>query len=535
MVIETLTSIGIESAAPSLLLEHVEQSIDGTVDAAALFARLTGNGTHSGCILLESGEQGPRYAERSIGVVASALMVRAKGRRAEIVALDGVGGTLLPRVLERLPRGVEVIAAPGERLECLLPVRREVPASFEERLCSSLHTAVLRAALPEDSTDEGRPTPPWGLYGAFSYDFVQHFEELPAATADPLDEPDYIFYLPSQLFVVDHRRGTTCFACLTTTSENATDAAACRLAAMRRASLPIQAAPSPAVRFGELVSDTSFDQYCAAVEQVKRAVARGDIYQAVIGRMLSAPFEGDPFAVYRTLKRCNPSPFLFYLRDDRGVLLGASPELAVRVGREDSRRTVEIRPIAGTRPRGLREGRVDAELDARLEVSLKIDTKELAEHVMLIDLARNDVAAVSLPGTTRVEAALEVEKYSHVQHLVSRVRGELRGDFDALDVYVATMNMGTLTGAPKLQAMRLIAELETAARGFFGGAVGFLTSRGELETAIVIRALRVLDGKVFLRAGAGIVADSVADSEWLETQRKMEACIQALREASDGD
>ncbi len=194
---------------------------------------------------------------------------------------------------------------------------------------------------------------------------------------------------------------------------------------------------------------------------------------------------------------------------------------------------MEIKPIAGTKPRGRVDGRIDADLDARFEVALKVDPKELAEHTMLIDLARNDVCSVSKPGTTQLLASFAVEKYSHVQHLVSHIRGELRDDLDAFDAYVATMNMGTLTGAPKPEAMRIIAELERSARGFFGGAVGFINAAGEMETTIVIRAMRVTDGRVYIRAGAGIVADSVPENEWDETERKAAACLQALKEAGD--
>ncbi|MCO6436212.1 MAG: chorismate-binding protein [Phycisphaerae bacterium] len=520
--------------ARDFAVELAVQTAPGCADAATLFARLTNGGTQPGCVLLESGEQGPRYADRSIGVIRSALMVCGRGNMVEIAALENMGRQLLVRVKARLPRSLVLVDECDTSLTFQLPESVSRPASFEERLRSCLHVDVLRAFLP--GVEQGPPADlPYGLFGVFAYDFVRHLEDIPPAASDPLSEPDYVFFLPSRFFIVDHLRKTTTHA-----SVAGGDGEAVPVVEGQGLESPLESArtesqcPTGAATLGEFTSDTSHERFVAMVEEVKASIARGDVFQAVVGRMLSAPFEGDAFPVYRALKECNPSPFMFYVRDEFGVLLGASPELAVRVAGDGEKRTVELRPIAGTRPRGLRDGSIDPELDSRLEIALKIDTKELAEHTMLVDLARNDVASVCRPGTTRVEAALEIEKYSHVQHLVSRIRGELRDEFDALDAYVSTMNMGTLTGAPKPQAMRLIAELESSARGFFGGAVGFLSISGELETAIIIRAMRVLDGHVYLRAGAGIVADSIAQNEWLETERKLDACIKALKEASHG-
>ena len=249
--------------------------------------------------------------------------------------------------------------------------------------------------------------------------------------------------------------------------------------------------------------------------------------------MRSADFSGDAFAVYQQLKAVNPSPYSFFMRDHQGVLLGCSPELALRVTGDDKKgRTVEIDPIAGTKPRGLFADGVDIHKDSRYEIALKLDEKELAEHVMLIDLARNDIASIAKPGTTIVKRALFIEKYSHVQHLVSEVMGALREDIDALTAYIATMNMGTLTGAPKPMAQQIIAAHEANGRGYFGGGFGVITFSGEMETAIVIRSLRFKRGKVYARAAAGIVADSVPESEYEETLHKMRATLQVLKEVS---
>jgi anthranilate synthase component 1 len=223
---------------------------------------------------------------------------------------------------------------------------------------------------------------------------------------------------------------------------------------------------------------------------------------------------------------------MFLVNGSQGVLFGASPEIAVKVGGEPRR--VVIRPIAGTRPRARRsDGSIDAELDARLEAELHLDEKELAEHMMLVDLARNDVARVAKPGSRVLDELLKVERYSHVMHLVSQVGGVLRDDLDALGAYVATMSMGTLVGAPKLKAAELLRGVEHARRGAYGGAVGFLTHDSRLDTAIVIRSATVRDGLATVRAGAGVVYDSCPSSEATETRRKAEVVLQAIRQAGE--
>jgi anthranilate synthase component 1 len=236
---------------------------------------------------------------------------------------------------------------------------------------------------------------------------------------------------------------------------------------------------------------------------------------------------GDPFAAYRALRTLNPSPYMFYLCHDNFALFGASPESSVKV--DGKTRRVEISPIAGTRRRGLRDdGSLDADLDGRIEAELRLDEKENAEHMMLVDLARNDVARVSKPGTRHVADLLRTERYSHVMHLVSRVCGELSDGLDALHAYQASMNMGTLTGAPKIKAMQLLRHYEGGRRGHYGGAVGYLRGDGSFDTAIVIRAALVQNGAAHIRAGAGIVHDSAPLLEADETRRKAEAVLRAI-------
>jgi anthranilate synthase component 1 len=267
------------------------------------------------------------------------------------------------------------------------------------------------------------------------------------------------------------------------------------------------------------------------VELMREHIGRGDVFQGVLSRALTMRSAAAPLAVYRALRAINPSPYLFYLDLPDGALLGASPETFLRVEGGE----VEVRPIAGTAPRGFDDGgRVDRDLDDRLALRLLLDEKEQAEHAMLLDLARNDVARVSAPGTTRVVQQFGIERYSHVQHLVSRVRGRLRPGCDALHAYRAAANMGTLTGAPKPRAMELIRAMEPSARGFYGGACGYLLQDGTLDSCIVIRSLRQRGGEYRTRAGAGVVAGSDPRRELAETEAKAMAAREAVAMAEGG-
>jgi anthranilate synthase component 1 len=225
---------------------------------------------------------------------------------------------------------------------------------------------------------------------------------------------------------------------------------------------------------------------------------------------------------------------MFYINTKTTTLMGASPELNLRVS-GTRERIVEIRPIAGTKPRGRKDGKIDPDTDIRYEAELKLDRKELAEHMMLVDLARNDIARVSEPGSRVVNEMLITERYESVMHLVSNVKGKLRGDLDALSAYLATMNMGTLTGAPKIEAMKIIRQLERNKRGYYGGAVMYLTVDGQFDSCITIRSLQVRDHQAYIRAGAGIVHDSVPDTEFDETQHKANSCLKAIRMASENN
>jgi anthranilate synthase component 1 len=371
-----------------------------------------------------------------------------------------------------------------------------------------------------------------GLLGALSYDFIDQFEKLPANEDDLLENPDYELYFADNIFLMDHQhnQGYIVVNVMVTNGDREAAISEAQEVFDYYSNIARFDTPAPAAYTGPLAepaTDTEQPEYEEMVRKAKAHILDGDIFQVVLSRTKVVPCPQEPLDVYKRLRELNPSPYMFYLNTPNTTLLGSSPELNLRVSGTEQR-TVEIRPIAGTKPRGRIGGQIDADTDFRYEAELKIDRKELAEHMMLVDLARNDIARVAEPGSRVVTELLIAEKYESVQHLVSNVRGTLASNLDALSAYLATMNMGTLTGAPKIEAMKIIRRLEKTKRGYYGGAVMYLTVDGQFDSCITIRSLQVKDHKAYIRVGAGIVHDSVPKTEFEETEHKAGSCMRAL-------
>jgi anthranilate synthase component 1 len=374
-----------------------------------------------------------------------------------------------------------------------------------------------------------------GAVGYLGYDLVRFFERLPDTESDELCLPDLHLIVTDTLIVFDqvrHRLLLYANASVPpgTDLDAAYDEAIGRLDAVEaqvRAPLP----PSPASSAqptDKLASNMGRDQFELAVRQAKEYIAAGDIFQVVLSQRLTRPTSADPFSIYRALRRLNPSPYMFFLDlggDPPINLIGSSPEMLVRL----QGRTAEVRPIAGTRPRGQDEAE-----DQALEADLLADPKERAEHVMLVDLGRNDLGRVCEFGTVNVPDLLTIERYSHVIHLVSSVAGRLRDDMDAYDLLRATFPAGTVSGAPKVRAMEIIEELEGTRRGPYAGAVGYFGFNGNMDTCITIRTILMQGNVAHLQAGAGIVADSDPTREWEETGHKARALGLAIEMAEQG-
>ncbi len=367
-----------------------------------------------------------------------------------------------------------------------------------------------------------------GAVGYVGYDAVRYLERLPEKAADDLGLPDVLAIFPSKLIVFDHLKQRAAVVGVVRGGSRKEGVEACEeLLDLLGSSSQAYSPWLPEVPEDPGLPESSFPPggLARAVAEAKEYVYSGDVFQVVLAQRFSRPVRADPFDVYRVLRLVNPSPYMFYLSFPGGIrLAGSSPEPLVRVeGRE-----VLTRPIAGTRPRGRGE-----EEDRALEAELLADPKERAEHVMLVDLARNDLGRVCRPGSVRVSEFMTVERYSHVMHIVSTVRGELAPGLDAFDALMACFPAGTVSGAPKVRAMEIIEELEPVRRGPYAGAVGYADFSGNLDTCITIRTVVFAGGRAHVQAGAGIVADSVPEREEEETRNKARALLAAL-EAAEG-
>ncbi|MDQ1696854.1 MAG: anthranilate synthase component [Frankiaceae bacterium] len=406
------------------------------------------------------------------------------------------------------------------------------PEDHPEDPLEALRDAVARLHTPR--TSDEMPPLTGGLVGYLGYDAVRRMERLPSIAADDLGMPELQFLLATDVAVLDHSDGSILLIAnvirrLTPHADDAPERAyadaVARLDAME-ADLAKSAESSVATVDRSVqpsfVSQTSRADYMSAVETAKEHIRAGDAFQIVVSQRFETEVTADPLDVYRVLRASNPSPYMYLLRFEDFDVVGSSPEVLVRV---DGRRAL-MHPIAGTRPRG-----GTPEDDAQLAADLLADPKERAEHVMLVDLGRNDLGRVCEPGTVEVVDLLKVERYSHVMHLVSTVVGEVRPDLDALDVLCACFPAGTLSGAPKVRAMEIIEELEPTRRGLYGGIVGYLDVGGDMDTAIAIRTVAIRAGRAFVQAGAGIVADSDPAFEDAECRSKAAAVLGAIAAA----
>lgn len=532
-------------------IEQVGHYIDNPL---AAFAHLCGN--KSNALLLESAEIDSKDDLQSLLMVDAALRMECRGNRVEVKALTGNGASVLPLFACHAPEGLHVTERTDTSVT-LLCDDADSELDEDSRLKAASVMDALRIVINKVTPIRQHPHAVF-LGGVFAYDMLAGFEKLPDVAEGENDCPDFVFYLAETLITVDHQtRETHLIGSVFSGDEVAQQyfAIAQRLEAIHQQLHDMPAQPvlvnknaasqsaqsgqtlsaTASVQNGQTLSsldasvDISDEQFCTHVLDLKQHILAGDIFQVVPSRTFSLPCPS-PLLAYAKLKESNPSPYMFYMQDAAFSIFGASPESALKYESESNQ--VEIYPIAGTRPRGKRpDGTIDRDLDSRIELNLREDTKEKSEHIMLVDLARNDVAKVSRPGTRYVKDLLKVDRYSHVMHLVSRVVGQLRDDLDALHAYQACMNMGTLVGAPKVSAATLIREVEQKRRGSYGGAVGYLNGQGDMDTCIVIRSAFVKNGTAYIQAGAGVVYDSVPQAEADETRAKAQAVIGAVKAA----
>jgi anthranilate synthase component 1 len=449
----------------------------------------------SDCFLLESVEGGAVRGRYSIIGIEPDMVFRAFGAKAEI--------NTDPKAARN---AFQPMAEPA--LDAIRRVIRE----------SRIH---LPPSLPPMAA---------GVFGYLGYDMVRQMEALGAPNPDPLGLPDAILYRPTTIVVFDAVKDelTIVSAVRPTRGLSASQAHA---RAVDRLMAVVDALDAPLDKSADatsadtdvaVVSNTPPERYLDMVRTAKEYIAAGDIFQVVLSQRFEAPFDLPPFSLYRALRRTNPSPFLYYFDFGEFSLAGSSPEILVRVRNGE----VTIRPIAGTRPRG-----ATPDEDQALAADLLADPKERAEHLMLLDLGRNDVGRVAEIGSVTVTEKFFIEYYSHVMHIVSNVTGKLASEHDAVDALIAGFPAGTVSGAPKVRAMQIIDELEVEKRGIYAGCVGYFTADGDMDTCIVLRTSIVKDGRMYVQSGAGIVADSVPEKEHAECQAKARALFRAAEEA----
>ena len=504
--------------------------LDSVPDPISVLQKLAPSGD---AILFESPEGEGRRAEKSLLFPQNALRIEARGSEVMIDALTE-GGKRAIELIEPALGKLAKVSGGGKRLALTFDEPSH-EGSDSDRIKAPNTIDALRAISKayNDLTD-GKAI--LRLPGIFAYDLMERFESLPCAQSDDAGFPDYVFFVPEievelrnddhSVRIVHHGFGPS------KESHASEEIGKIRDAMTKDAGIRPSPERGTKAEDGKYDVDTSDGDFASLVSRLKDHIRAGDVFQIVPSRTFSTPCD-DPVEAYRKLREQNPSPYMFFVRSGDFTLFGASPEACVKVS--GNPRTVEIHPIAGTKPRGrLASGEIDRDLDDRLEAELRLNEKELAEHMMLVDMARNDVARISRAGTRRVKSLCALEKYSRVMHLVSMVEGELKDDLDALHAYIASMNMGTVVGAPKIEAARLLRKYERTRRGPYAGAVGYLTSEGEMDSAIIIRTALVKDGIAAVRAGAGIVYDSDPPAEAEETRNKADAVLRAIRSSQGG-
>jgi anthranilate synthase component I len=540
------------------LLAHLAQL--GLVDTVQDGSRPTNT------VLLESADIASKQHLTTIAVLAASAQITCTGDTVTLKALDTTDG---PQALKAVAQKLSsaVTHQSDSELVLHLPSVAEDSAEEHARLRERSTMEPLRILTDQVVAHPHLPL----VAGAVAFDYLGTYESLPSVADGANTCPDYLFFNARIILVVDHPTGScqlvgaSLDAAQLSAQMDALEAAINELPAQAASApaeqaapaTPAQAAPAqqttlaasahqqaaspeaqatPAPSAQQAAEDTitayptmSDADFCELVAKMQQHIAIGDAYQVVPSRVfvIDCP---QPLQTYRYLHDADPSPYMFYIATDDFELFGASPESSLLHSAKTGQ--VAIRPIAGTRPRGFApDGSIDHELDIRLELELRSDAKEVAEHVMLVDLARNDVARISAPGTRKVTQLLRVDRYSRVMHLVSEVTGQLASDLHPLDAFRASMTMGTLTGAPKLRAAELIRQYEGTRRGSYGGAVGYLRGDGELDTCIVIRSAFARGGKAIVQAGAGVVSDSVPQREADETAHKASNVLRAIAAA----
>ncbi|RDX37457.1 anthranilate synthase component 1 [Kangiella sp. HD9-110m-PIT-SAG07] len=482
--------------------------------------------------LLETAEAGTHEHQRSVVMVSAALQVKALNNCVTLTALNLNGEELLKAITDSETINEQFMVRRESTNVELSLAKSEAVNDESQRLSQATTVSVLQYLRDLLKTDSSSDNESSLLVGAFSYELVEQYEELPEVNKS---QEDYCFYVADQL-VIQHKESQSAKVVVKGFGENAENTVRLGVELESIYDVLVSQTSSQLLSFDDSPAASTFDlsvsdnDYYQFVDKAKERILKGDIFQVVLARTFNVSCS-NAYKAYGKLRLTNPSPYMYFINFGDKELFGASPESALKVNKQ---REVYLYPIAGTRKRAIDDttGEINHDQDSRIEFELVEDQKESAEHMMLVDLARNDLAKVVVPGSREVIQLKRIVKYSHVQHMVSEVKGILKPEIDSLIAYRACANMGTLTGAPKIKAMEIIREQENHGRGYYGGAVCVLNANDEFDSAIIIRSAVVIDGMAKITAGAGIVYDSEPHLEALETVNKAKAVIDACRNST---
>lgn len=507
-------------------IEIIQKKANYHPDPTMIFNHLCGS--RSATLLLETAEINKKNDLESIMIIDSAIRVSAIKNSVYITALSSNGLQILSVLKKNLFNKIKIFDK-DETINLIFPpIEKNID---EDKKIFSLSVFDAFRFIFRIFKNTKKISKAIFFGGLFSYDLISNFELLPNLKKKQKC-PDFCFYLAETLLVLDHQK-KTCLIQSSLFSKNPQE-----IKRIQKRTIEIEDKLKEKLNFipqnkiplkVDLTSNMTDFQYSSIIKKLQKLIQKGEIFQVVPSRKFFLPCNNS-LSAYQELKKSNPSPYMFFMQDKDFILFGASPESSLKY--DDKSRQIELYPIAGTRPRGRnKDGTLNLDLDSRIELEMRTNHKELAEHLMLVDLARNDLARICEPGSRYVSDLVKVDKYSHVMHLVSRVVGTLKSGLDALHAYSSCMNMGTLTGAPKVRAMQLIAEYEKEDRGSYGGAIGYFTDSGNLDTCITIRSAYVENGIATIQAGAGVVFNSIAKDEVKESFNKAKAVINAIKKA----
>lgn len=482
-------------------------------------------------LLLESSKINTKSSLESIIILKSALYIKSYKNIVSIISLNKNGFYIIPFLKKYVSKNVKILDAKNG-IKLLFP--EKVNLFNENNLLSSVSIFdSIRYIFKSIKSDKNNSKSVF-LGGLFSYDLINYFEKLPKLPKNN-SCPDFCFYLSESLLILDHVNKKSIVQSSIFSKSN--DELNRIKKYIKKVKKKLKYSYIPNIKIKKKINNVKIKEdiddlkFKNLIFKLHKKIIDGEIFQIVISRKFFINCF-NPLFSYEILKKNNPSPYMFFMKDKKFILFGSSPESALKYDPKSN--IIEIYPIAGTRPRGFNKfGKIDLDLDNRIELELITNKKELSEHIMLVDLARNDLSKICIPGTRYIKSLLKIDKYSHVMHLVSRVVGKLKKNLDMLHAYQACMNMGTLTGSPKIKAMELICEYESNSRGSYGGSIGYMTGSGIFDTCIIIRSAYIEKNIATVQVGVGVVLDSNVEDEIEESKNKSRAVINSIIDSNN--